>query len=86
MNSSEKYWHEPFKFDPSRFDERHVDIYLPFAAGPRSCIGQNFAMLEAKVMLAMIIKRFRFELVPGQKHIPEVIITMRFIFLSFIFI
>jgi len=35
-------------------------------------------MLEAKIMLAMIIKRFRFELVPGQKHTPEVVITMRF--------
>lgn len=35
-------------------------------------------MLEAKIMLAMMIKRFRFELVPGQKHIPEIIITMRF--------
>jgi cytochrome P450 len=77
MNSSEKYWNEPFKFDPSRFDGRHADTFLPFSAGPRSCIGQNFAMLEAKVMLAMIIKRFRFELVPGQKLIPEIVITMR---------
>jgi len=45
--------------------------------GPRSCIGQNFAMLEAKIMLAMIIKRFRFQLVPGQKLIPEIVVTMR---------
>jgi cytochrome P450 len=77
LNSSEKYWHEPFKFDPSRFNERHLDTYLPFSAGPRSCIGQNFAMLEAKIMLAMIIKRFRFQLVPGQKIIPEILVTMR---------
>ena len=34
-------------------------------------------MLEAKVMLAMIIKRFHFELVPAQKHVPEIVITMR---------
>ncbi|CAF3508753.1 unnamed protein product [Adineta steineri] len=77
LHHSEKYWHEPFKFDPSRFNERHVDTYLPFSAGPRSCIGQNFAMLEAKVMLAMMIKQFRFQLVPGQKHVPEILITMR---------
>ncbi|CAF3277743.1 unnamed protein product [Rotaria socialis] len=77
LHHSEKYWDEPFKFDPSRFDERHVDTYLPFSTGPRSCIGQNFAMLEAKIMLAMIIKRFRFEIIPGQKHVPEITITMR---------
>jgi cytochrome P450 len=34
-------------------------------------------MLEAKVMLAMIIKRYRFELVPGQKHVPEIVVTIR---------
>ncbi|UJR29908.1 hypothetical protein I4U23_017456 [Adineta vaga] len=77
LHHSERYWSEPWKFDPSRFTRRHLDTHLPFSAGPRSCIGQNFAMLEAKVMLAMMIKHFRFELVPGQKHTPEIVITMR---------
>ncbi|CAF0859585.1 unnamed protein product [Adineta steineri] len=77
LHHSDKYWTEPFKFDPSRFDERHVDIWLPFSSGPRSCIGQNFAMLEAKIMLAMIIKRFRFQLIPGQKHVPDIAVTLR---------
>ncbi|CAF1307424.1 unnamed protein product [Rotaria sp. Silwood1] len=78
LHHSEKYWHEPFKFDPSRFDSNQSDILLlPFSAGPRSCIGQNFAMLEAKIMLALIIRRFRFELEPGQKLVPEIIVTMR---------
>ncbi|CAF1118279.1 unnamed protein product [Rotaria sordida] len=82
LHHSEEYWHEPFKFDPSRFDEHHhhhhhLDIYLPFSIGSRSCIGQHFAMLEAKIMLAVIIKRFRFELIPGQKHVPDMTITTR---------
>lgn len=76
--SSEKYWDEPFKFDPSRFDNNQSDKYVyPFSAGPRSCIGQNFAMLEAKIMLALIIRQFHFELEPGQNLAPEIVVTMR---------
>ncbi|CAF1409358.1 unnamed protein product [Rotaria sordida] len=67
MNNSEKYWYEPKKFYPSRFLERHSGVMFPFGLGPRTCIGQNFAMLEATIILAMVLHRFRFELVPGQK-------------------
>ena len=85
FNSSEKYWDEPNKFDPSRFDGCDTSrILLPFSSGPRSCIGQNFAMLEAKIMLALIVKRFHFELVPGQKHVQDIAVTIRLVVLDLV--
>ncbi|KAK7907122.1 hypothetical protein WMY93_015734 [Mugilogobius chulae] len=65
----EKFFNYPLKFDPDRF---HPDApkpyycYYPFALGPRSCIGQNFAQIEAKLVIAKLIQRFDFTLVSGQ--------------------
>ena len=84
-NSSEEFWDEPYQFNPSRFEKRHVETYLPFSGGPRSCIGQNFAMIEAKIMLAMIIHRFHFQVAPGQKDAADISITLRFYFLLLLF-
>ncbi|MEQ2274262.1 hypothetical protein XENORESO_017364 [Xenotaenia resolanae] len=65
----EKFFKDPLKFDPDRF---HPDApkpyycYFPFALGPRSCLGLNFAQMEAKVVMAKLLQRFDFSLVPGQ--------------------
>uniref|UniRef100_A0A8C6SV54 Cholesterol 24-hydroxylase n=1 Tax=Neogobius melanostomus TaxID=47308 RepID=A0A8C6SV54_9GOBI len=65
----EKFFKDPLKFDPERF---HPDApkpyycYYPFSLGPRSCLGLNFAQMEAKVVMAKLIQRFDFTLVPGQ--------------------
>ena len=63
-------WKDPDAFDPDRFlaeraSERPNHAYIPFAAGHRNCIGGTLAMLETKLILASIARRFRLALVPG---------------------
>lgn len=59
-------WKNPTIFDPENFNPEKVKSrgkfdYLPFGAGPRLCIGQQFAMMEMQLVLASLIKRFDFE-------------------------
>jgi cytochrome P450 len=75
-------WQEPLKFDPSRFVPearagRHRCAYMPFGAGPRTCIGATFAMLEGKTILATLLSQARFELPDGEVPVPFARITLR---------
>ncbi len=61
----EQQWPEPEKFDPTRFapGENHAPYsFLPFGGGPRNCLGANFARVEAVVILARLLQRYRFDL------------------------
>lgn len=64
IHRSEEYWQNPLDFDPDRFDpekpRQHSDYYFPFGAGPRMCIGNNFAMYE--MILAIFNLFIRYEL------------------------
>lgn len=73
-------WDNPDAFDPSRFaNGTPVDryAYLPFGDGPRICIGANFAIQEAVIVLATLLARFTFSAVPGREPKPVMIITLR---------
>ncbi len=60
---------EPRKFNPQRWETLQVDnfAYNPFSAGSRKCIGAGFAMMEIKIVLAMLLQKFRFQCLPQQK-------------------
>ena len=77
-----EFWQDPDRFDPERFSaERSADrpeyAYFPFGGGPRRCIGDQFAMMEAQILLAMIARRFRLGVVKGHPVEPDPILTLR---------
>jgi cytochrome P450 len=75
-------WEEPEAFDPDRFSpERSADrpkfAYVPFGAGPRQCIGNQFALMEAQLIVATLAQRYRLRLVPGHRVEAWPLITLR---------
>ena len=75
-------WQQPDFFDPGRFlgsARGRIDrfAYIPFGAGPRGCIGSAFALQEATIVLASIIRDFRLELAPGHTVWPVHRVTLR---------
>ncbi|XP_030746952.1 cytochrome P450 6a22-like [Sitophilus oryzae] len=72
LHRDDRYWHEPDIFDPERFSEKNKDkivdgTYIPFGAGPRNCIGIRFALVQAKIALALFLMNFDFDLSPRTK-------------------
>jgi cytochrome P450 len=66
LHRDERFWDAPESFRPSRWldgvrDERPAFAYFPFGGGPRRCIGRQFAMTEAQLVLATLLDRWRFE-------------------------
>jgi cytochrome P450 len=68
---------DPDRWEPARAAEIPRYAYFPFGGGPRVCIGNHFAMMEAALILAMIVQRYRLELLPGQELRLEPSVTLR---------
>jgi cytochrome P450 len=82
MHRSERFYAHPAEMRPERWTEtfrRQLPkyAYFPFGGGPRQCIGEGFAWMELKVLLAVLLRHWRIELVQGQNIRPKPAITLR---------
>ncbi len=77
-----EFWEDPERFDPERFTPERTATrpryaYLPFSGGPRQCIGNEFALMEAQLAMAMTVQRYRLSLASDRPVEPEVRVTLR---------
>ncbi|KAI7815325.1 cytochrome p450 [Rhyzopertha dominica] len=75
MHRNEKYWHDPLSFKPERFSRENtgkddLNAFFPFGGGPRVCIGQKFAVMELKTLLANVVRKYKIS--TNYKNIDEV--------------
>jgi len=74
-------WEDPDAFRPERFDAGHKVhnpfAYLPFSAGPRTCLGNNFAMIESQIIVGTLLSRFRVRLADPAPIRPQPRVTLR---------
>lgn len=76
------FWPEPQKFDPERFapgadSQRPKYAYIPFGGGPHLCIGRDFAMMEATLVVATLLQHVDLRLLPGTQVRPQALATLR---------
>jgi cytochrome P450 len=82
MHRDARFYANPDVFMPERWtDEFKAQLpkyaYFPFGGGPRLCIGQQFAMMEATLILVMLVQYADWSVLPLQRVIPQAAITMR---------
>jgi len=82
VHHSPQYWENPESFDEERFskvkEKLHTPFaHLPFGAGPRGCIGGNYAMLQILMILNVLLRKYDFRLVPGQRIEARPMVILR---------
>jgi cytochrome P450 len=80
LHRHKRLWRSPERFDPTRFlpdaEPPPRFAWLPFGAGPRICIGAQFALTEATVVLAALVRRFRLDIPTGRRVAPVAVVTV----------
>jgi cytochrome P450 len=82
LHRDPRFWERPLEFDPDRWQNDLAKklpkfVYFPFGGGPRVCIGNAFAMMEVVLVIATLMRRFRFEAIDGKVPVPEAGFTLR---------
>lgn len=82
LHRQERLWDNPDGFDPTRWGAENGkacarDAYMPFSSGPRVCTGAAFAMIEGVLLVAMLLRAFKFEEVAEQVPEPVAHLTVR---------
>ncbi len=82
LHRHERLWENPDGFDPARWATENGktclrEAFIPFSTGPRVCPGAGFAMVEGPLLLAMLVRAFRFETMPGREPTPVAYLTVR---------
>lgn len=82
IHRNPRYWPDPERLDPERFsakaqEQRPKFAYIPFAGGPRNCIGMNFALMELHTVITMMLQAFRITLAPQPPIEREAILSIR---------
>jgi cytochrome P450 len=79
---AKRSWQDPESFDPERFTKANEKLhtpfsYIPFGGGPRGCIGGNYAMLQILMILTALLRKYDFELFPGQRIEARPMVILR---------
>jgi cytochrome P450 len=82
VHHAPQYWENPESFDPERFTKAKEKLHtpfshLPFGAGPRGCIGGNYAMLQILMILSVLLRKYDSRLVPGQTIAARPMVILR---------
>jgi cytochrome P450 len=81
VHHNPRVWDKPEVFDPERFSpekvaSQHPFAYMPFSAGPRKCAGEEFALMEAPLVMAIVLQKYDIHVLPNQTFTAGVGSTM----------
>ncbi|GBB91122.1 hypothetical protein RclHR1_18250004 [Rhizophagus clarus] len=82
IHHNPKYWENPKQYNPERFldnEKKHPFSWVPFSAGPRTCIGQNFSLMEQKVILSMLLLKYNWTLPKNSINKDKLLLAPQFL-------